>query len=76
MRYKVKVKPVFGVPITFLSKFNPEQFEILDCKEPCIDLDILKTMVGFKEYKSRQIINNGKKCQKVYHRLIIKNKQL
>lgn len=63
---------VMGVPISFLSQFNPEQFEILDCKEPCIDLNIFKKMPGFKEYKSRQIISNGKLCQKVYHRLLIK----
>ena len=28
--YKVKIKnPVMGVPITFLDKYNPEQFEIV-----------------------------------------------
>ena len=30
--YKIKIKnPVIGVPITFLDKYCPEQFEILDC---------------------------------------------
>lgn len=30
MKYKVKIKhPVMGVPITFLDKFSPDQFEIL-----------------------------------------------
>ena len=30
MKYKVKIKnPIFGVPISFLSKYCPEQFEIL-----------------------------------------------
>lgn len=28
--YKIKIKnPVMGVPITFLDKYNPDQFEIL-----------------------------------------------
>lgn len=28
--YKVKIKnPVMGVPITFLDKYNPDQFEIV-----------------------------------------------
>lgn len=63
-----------GVPITFLNFFNPEQFEILDCCEPCIRLDILRKMPKFKEYKSRQKICNGILCQKKYHRIIIKNK--
>ena len=29
-KYKVKIKPILGVPITFLDKFNPKQFEIID----------------------------------------------
>ena len=30
--YKIKIKnPVIGVPITFLDKYCPEQFEILGC---------------------------------------------
>ena len=29
-KYKIKIKnPVLGVPITFMDKYNPEQFEIL-----------------------------------------------
>ena len=30
MKYKIRINnPVFGVPITFLDKYNPEQFEII-----------------------------------------------
>lgn len=30
MKYKVKIhNPIYGVPITFLDKYNPEQFEII-----------------------------------------------
>lgn len=72
----VDYKGVMGVPITFLEKYNPEQFEILDCGEPCIDLKILKQNPKFKEYKSRQIICNGVLCQKTYHRLFIKNREI
>ena len=28
---------IMGVPVSFLDKYNPEQFEILECHEPCID---------------------------------------
>lgn len=65
---------VMGVPISFLSKHNPNQFEIIDCKEPCIDLEVLRETSNFKEYKSRQIMYNGKVCQKKYHRILIKFK--
>lgn len=61
-----------GVPITFLYHFNPSQFEILACCEPCIKLETLKKMPKFKEYKSRQKIYNGIICQKKYHRIIIR----
>jgi len=31
MKYRVRIKnPIIGVPITFLDKFDPEQFEIVD----------------------------------------------
>lgn len=66
---------VMGVPISFLDKYNPEQFEILDCHEPCIDIKVLKHNPVFKEYKSRQIMYNGKLCQKTYHRIFIKHKK-
>ena len=30
MKYKISINnPVFGVPITFLDKYNPNQFEII-----------------------------------------------
>lgn len=63
---------VMGVPITFLNYFNPKQFEILDCCEPCIRLSVLLKMPKFKEYKSRQKKCNGVLCQKKYHRLLIR----
>ena len=65
---------VIGVPITFLYHFNPEQFEILDCCEPCIRIDVLRKMPKFKEYKSRQKMCHGYLCQKRYHRILIRNK--
>lgn len=63
-----------GVPITFLYYFNPTQFEILTCCEPCIKLATLRKMPKFKEYKSRQKTYKGILCQKKYHRIIIRNK--
>ena len=67
---------VMGVPITFMDKHNPEQFEIIGCYEPCIQLSILEKNANFKPYVSRQIIRNGIICQKTYHRLFIqKNKR-
>ncbi len=66
---------VMGMAVSFLDKYNPEQFEILDCHEPCIDLEILKKNPNFQEYKSRQKMYSGKLCQKTYHRIFIKLKK-
>lgn len=63
-----------GVPITFLYYFNPNQFEIVECCEPCIKLATLRQMPKFKEYKSRQKMYKGILCQKKYHRILIRNK--
>ncbi len=64
-----------GVPITFMDKYNPSQFEILNCCEPCIELNVLRRKVGFKEYPSRQKTHNGIICQKTYHRIIIRRRR-
>lgn len=65
---------VIGVPITFMDKYNPQQFEIMHCCEPCIELNILRKHEGFKEYTSRQKMHNGVLCQKTYHRIFIRRK--
>ena len=66
---------IMGVPITFVDKINPEQFEILDCCEPAIEVETYKKCSYFHEYPSRQIICKGVLCQKTYHRLFIRNKK-
>ena len=72
---KIRIKnPIWGVPITYLDKHNPEQFEIIGCHEPCIQLNILEKNTNFKPYASRQIIRDGIVCQKTYHRLFIQKR--
>ena len=66
---------VMGVPISWLSKYCPEQFEILECHEPAISLSKLILVPGFVEHKSRQVQINGILCQKTYHRILIRKKQ-
>jgi hypothetical protein len=50
-----------GVPITFLDKWNPEQFEILECSA----------------YSSKEHFGSGAlftNTEKVYARILIKHK--
>jgi len=55
---------VMGVPITFLDKYNPDQFEIIG-----IDRPLLFELKG----KSSRFYLNGKE---LYARIAIRNKQL
>lgn len=68
-------KGVMGVAVSFLDKYNPEQFQVLECHEPCIDVKKLKQISVFQEYKSRQKLYGGKLCQKTYHRIFIRHKK-
>lgn len=64
-----------GVPISFLYKYCPEQFEIVECHEPCIELEEYKKSSIWKgELKSRQVRKNDRLCQKTYHRIFIRNR--
>ena len=63
-----------GVPITFIDKYNPNQFEIIDCIEPQLKLEDYKRINNGKHYKSR-IVNKGTYLNhKTYYRIIIKRK--
>jgi len=55
-------KGVMGVPITFLDKHNPEQFEILGIANSA-------RWIGFECYT---LIN----ARKIYNRLLVKNKKI
>ena len=65
---------LMGVPITFMNKYNPNQFEIIGCCEPCISLQNIKNTSFYKEIPSRQKMYNGMLCQKTYHRILIRQK--
>jgi hypothetical protein len=42
MKYKVKItNPIYGVPITFLDKYNPEQFEIVKFRKGNDEKDLV-----------------------------------
>ena len=64
---KIRIKnPIWGVPITFLDKYCPTQFEIIGITE---NADYLKPLYldGFEKYDRGYI--NGKR---MYSRLLIK----
>ncbi len=60
---------VMGVPITFLNKFNPEQFEILGAET----FEEIETSKGVFQKPTHKIKNSDRL---VYKRIWIKNKKL
>ena len=56
-------KGLMGVPITFMYRFNPDQFEIVG-----MDRALTKEATG----KAKRFFINGKE---IYARIIIKRKQ-
>ena len=82
---------VMGVPISFLSKYNPDQFEILGMCEN-LDLYGLKTKVyssdeckaayfakfgkpGTYDMNASGVILKGGQLEKVYQRILIRHKR-
>ncbi len=61
---------VMGVPITFLDKYNPEQFEILDARD-YTDKEVLKHKSTYL-IKDKDGAINGKPT---YARILIRKKQ-
>lgn len=62
-----------GVPITFLDKHDPEQFEIIDLLNRYTLLDTQKTNEDVRARHSHTCNINGKA---VYSRIVIKNKNV
>ena len=74
----VDYEGLMGVPITFLTKYNPEQFEIIGSS-----LALGKSMAEIAEKGSYQqcgpsfyISNGDKTYRRMYHRIIIKNRNI
>jgi len=65
MKYKVKIEAIYGVPISFLTKYNPQQFEILGCS-----YDYGRPNSWDKNINMNVSVNN----KNIYKRIIIKHK--
>lgn len=62
---------LMGVPITFLDKYNPNQFEIVDAINRYAILDIFNTNEKVRKTKSHTCNING---QATYFRIILRRK--
>lgn len=63
-----------GVPITFLDKYNPEQFEIVGQSLDLADMDIIKMELGRLNGGPRFYVRERGVLHRKFERIIIRNK--
>lgn len=65
---------LMGVPITFLDKYNPEQFEIVTDSLESADMTIVKKKLGRLNGGPRFYVSSGISLKRLYERIVIRNK--
>ena len=63
-----------GVPITFLDKYNPEQFEIIGQSLECANMTIIKNQLGKLNGGPRFYIKRNGTLKRMFERVLIRNK--
>ncbi len=63
-----------GVPISFLDKYNPDQFEIIKFRKGTDNQDLRLKKEDFERLKSLGILS--KRSKSLYFRILIRNKQV
>lgn len=64
-----------GVPITFLDKYNPNQFEIIGISLELADMSIIKKRLGKLNGGPRLYIEQNGELKRMYERILIRRKQ-
>jgi hypothetical protein len=64
-----------GVPITFLDKYNPDQFEILGIGLELADMSVIRQRMGKLNGGPRLYIEKDGELVRLYERILIRKKQ-
>jgi hypothetical protein len=64
-----------GVPLSFLSKYCPEQFEILGIGLELANMDIIKKKLGKLNGGPRLYVERDGELVRLYERILIRKKQ-
>jgi hypothetical protein len=76
----IDYKGIIGVPITFLNKYNPKQFEILGITDRANTSGLrtkkytIEEVPNFNDLNARSVIKIGKTYKAMYARLLIRSK--
>ena len=64
-----------GVPITFLDKYNPEQFEIVGMSLELADMKPIRERLGRNDGGPTFYIERGGKLFRLYDRIVIRRRK-
>jgi hypothetical protein len=64
-----------GVPITFMDKYNPEQFEIIGASLFLADMEIVRKILGRSDGGPTFYRKDGEKLTRLYDRIVIQRKK-
>jgi hypothetical protein len=64
-----------GVPITFLDKYNPDQFEIIGFSLTLADMKIVRNILGKLNGGPRFYVMKDGKLNRLYDRIVIQRKK-
>jgi hypothetical protein len=64
-----------GVPITFLDKYNPDQFEIIGFSLTLADMKVVKNILGRLNGGPRFYVMKNDKLNRLYDRIVIQRKK-
>ena len=65
---------VMGVPITFLDKYNPDQFEILGIGLDLADMNVIRKRMGKLNGGPRLYIEKNGELVRLYERILVRKK--
>lgn len=65
---------IMGVPITFLDKYNPNQFEILGIGLELANMDVIKKRLGKLNGGPRLYLDKNGELVRLYERILIRKK--
>ena len=63
-----------GVPITFMDKYNPNQFEIIGFSLDLADMSVIRKRLGRNDGGPRFYIEKNGSLVRLYDRIVIRRK--
>ena len=67
---------LMGVPITFMDKYNPDQFEIVGMSLELADMSIIRERLGRNDGGPTFCLERNGRLERLYDRIVIRHRRL